>query len=66
MKASELWQKTESELYDELNSLLRAQFSLRMQLATQQSNKTHELRRVRRDIARVRTILHAKKLKSVT
>jgi large subunit ribosomal protein L29 len=36
---------------------MRAQFSLRMQLSTQQSTKTHELRRVRRDIARVRTLI---------
>lgn len=61
MKASELRNKTVDELRDELKSLLRAQFSLRMQLATQQTNKTHELRRVRRDIARVRTVLHAVK-----
>ncbi len=64
MKASELRNKTEDELKDELKSLLRAQFSLRMQLATQQTNKTHELKRVRRDIARVRTVLHAMKLKN--
>lgn len=64
MKASELRNKTVDELRDELKSLLRAQFSLRMQLATQQTNKTHELRRVRRDIARVRTVLHAMKLKN--
>lgn len=61
MKASELRNKTVDELRNELKSLLRAQFSLRMQLATQQTNKTHELRRVRRDIARVRTVLHAMK-----
>lgn len=64
MKASELRNKTVDELREELESLLRAQFSLRMQLATQQTNKTHELRRVRRDIARVRTVLHAMKLKN--
>ncbi|MFN3594770.1 MAG: 50S ribosomal protein L29 [Thiobacillaceae bacterium] len=64
MKASELRNKTVDELRDELKSLLRAQFSLRMQLATQQTNKTHELKRVRRDIARVRTVLHAMKLKN--
>jgi large subunit ribosomal protein L29 len=64
MKASELRNKTVDELQDELKSLLRAQFSLRMQLATQQTNKTHELRRVRRDIARVRTVLHAMKCKN--
>lgn len=64
MKASELRNKNTDELRQELMDLLRAQFSLRMQLATQQTNKTHELRQVRRDIARVRTVLHAMKLKS--
>jgi large subunit ribosomal protein L29 len=57
MKASELRTKGVAELKDELKSLLRAQFSLRMQLATQQTNKTHELRKVRRDIARVHTVM---------
>ncbi len=59
MKASELRKKNPDELKQELKELLRAQFSLRMQIATQQSNKTHELRRLRRDIARVRTVLHS-------
>jgi len=57
MKAKELRTKNQSELQDELKSLLRAQFSLRMQLATQQTNKTHELRKVGRDMARVRTVM---------
>jgi large subunit ribosomal protein L29 len=39
-----------------VKSLLRAQFGLRMQHATQQLGKTSELRKVKRDIARVRTI----------
>ncbi|MGQ9685875.1 MAG: 50S ribosomal protein L29 [Thiobacillaceae bacterium] len=64
MKASELRNKSADELRQELKDLLRAQFSLRMQVATQQTNKTHELRQVRRDIARVRTVLHAMKLKT--
>ena len=64
MKASELRNKNTDELRQELKELLRAQFSLRMQLATQQTNKTHELRQVRRDIARVRTVLHAMKIKN--
>ncbi len=64
MKASELRNKNTDELRKELKDLLRAQFSLRMQLATQQTNKTHELRQVRRDIARVRTVLHDMKLKA--
>lgn len=64
MKASELRNKSTDELRQELKDLLRAQFSLRMQVATQQTNKTHELRQVRRDIARVRTVLHAMRLES--
>lgn len=64
MKASELRAKTPEELNRELLELLRAQFSLRMQLATQQTNKTHELRKTRRAIARVRTVMHERKLKS--
>ncbi|HNQ03364.1 MAG TPA: 50S ribosomal protein L29 [Thiobacillaceae bacterium] len=57
MKASELRTQGMGELKEELKALLRAQFSLRMQLSTQQTNKTHELRKVRRDIARVRTVM---------
>ena len=57
MKASELRTKGVAELKDEMKALLRAQFSLRMQLSTQQTNKTHELRKVRRDIARVQTVM---------
>ncbi|QNM97174.1 50S ribosomal protein L29 [Chitinimonas koreensis] len=60
MKATELRNKSVDELKQELTSLLRAQFGLRMQLATQQLAKTSELKRVRRDIARVRTILAQK------
>jgi large subunit ribosomal protein L29 len=64
MKASELKSKGADELKKELKELLRAQFSLRMQLSTQQTNKTHEIRKVRRDIARVRTVMAAAKLKA--
>lgn len=60
MKASELRSKTNAELNTELESLLKAHFSLRMQVSTQQLTKNSELRKVRRDIARVRTILHEK------
>lgn len=64
MKANELKAKTREELKQEVKELLRAQFSLRMQLSTQQTNKTHELRKVRRDIARARTVMHEQKLKA--
>ncbi len=60
MKASELSAKGADELRTELESLLKAQFSLRMQKATQQLSNTSQLRKVRRDIARVRTILRSK------
>ncbi|MEJ5210104.1 MAG: 50S ribosomal protein L29 [Burkholderiales bacterium] len=60
MKASELRKKSVDELKAELSSLLKAQFGLRMQIATQQSTKTDQLRKVRRDIARVRTLLTEK------
>ena len=60
MKASELRGRTPEELQQELNQLLRAQFNLRMQKATQQLTNTSQLRKVRRDIARVRTVMAAK------
>ena len=60
MKASELRSKRVEELGGELIELRRAQFSLRMQLATQQLNKVDQLGKVRRDIARVRTVLAEK------
>ena len=60
MKASELKGKSGDELQQELQSLLKAQFSLRMQKATQQLSNTSQLKKVRRDIARVRTVLAQK------
>jgi large subunit ribosomal protein L29 len=60
MKASELRGKNADDLKKELESLLRAQFGLRMQLATQQLANTSQLKKVRRDIARVRTIMKEK------
>jgi len=60
MKAAELKAKSPDELQQELHSLLRAQFSLRMQKSTQQLNNTSQLGKVRRDIARVRTMLAQK------
>ena len=60
MKASELREKNPAELQQELNELLKAQFSLRMQVATQQLTNTSQIRKVRRDIARVRTLLNEK------
>ena len=60
MKASELRTKSADELNKELLELLKAQFSLRMQKATQQLSNFSQIGRVRRDIARVRTLLREK------
>lgn len=60
MKASELKTKSAADLQQELLSLAKAQFGLRMQVATQQMTNTSELRKVRRDIARVKTVLKEK------
>jgi large subunit ribosomal protein L29 len=60
VKASELRAKDPAQLSKELEELLRAQFGLRMQKATQQLTNSSQLKRVRRDIARVRTILKEK------
>ena len=60
MKASELKVKSVEELNAELLGLLREQFNLRMQAATGQLAQTHLLKQVRRDIARVKTILTEK------
>ncbi|SEK47650.1 50S ribosomal protein L29 [Nitrosovibrio tenuis] len=60
MKAKELRGKNPAELQQELLELLRAQFGLRMQHATQQLSNTNQLRNMRRDIARVKTILSQK------
>jgi len=63
MKVNELREKTEADLRKELESLLRAQFSLRMQQATQQLTNTSQLEKVRRDIARVHTVMREKAAK---
>ena len=60
MKSNELRAKNDEELSKELHDLLKAQFGLRMQLATQQLTNTSQMKKVRRDIARVRTVLKEK------
>ena len=60
MKASELRTKSVDELKAELLELLKAQFGLRMQLATQQLSNASQMSKVRRDIARVRTLIREK------
>ena len=60
MKPSELRAKSVDELNKELLELLKAQFGLRMQKATQQLSNLSQIGKVRRDIARVRTLLREK------
>jgi large subunit ribosomal protein L29 len=60
MKPSELRAKDMAQLNQELNDLLKAQFSLRMQVATQQLTNNSQLKKTRRGIARVRTIIAQK------
>ena len=60
MKASELKARSATDLQTELLSMTKAQFGLRMQVATQQMTNTSEMRKVRRDIARVKTVLTEK------
>ena len=52
--------KTSAELSDELKKLLQEQFSVRMQKGMGQMTNSNELRRVRRDIARVKTVMTQK------
>ena len=63
MKTSELRAKDGEDLKKELNELLKAQFGLRMQHATQQLTNHSQIRKVRRDIARVRTVMKEKAAK---
>jgi large subunit ribosomal protein L29 len=60
MKATELRSKNTDELNNELIELRRAQFSLRMQAATQQLNKPDQILKTRRNIARIKTVLAEK------
>ena len=59
-RTNELRARNPAELQQELMALLKAQFGLRMQHATQQLGNTNQLRNVRRDIARTKTILSQK------
>lgn len=60
MKAKELKTKSVVELNEELTSLLKAHFGLRMQRATQQLTNISQLGKVKRDIARVKTVIAEK------
>ena len=59
-RKKDLKEKSPDELRTELQALLKEQFGLRMQKATQQLTTSAKLVRVRRDIARVKTLLNQK------
>lgn len=61
MNAQDMREKNESELREELSGLLREQFNLRMQRGIGQLASPHDIRRVRKDIARIKTVLNEKK-----
>jgi large subunit ribosomal protein L29 len=61
MELKQLKAKSAAELQAHLTDLQKEQFSLRMQKATGQLAKTHDIRRVRREIARVNMLLGQKK-----
>ncbi|MBT8144740.1 MAG: 50S ribosomal protein L29 [Gammaproteobacteria bacterium] len=61
MEASKLREQSESELKDELLKLRREAFNLRMQKATGELARTDQFRKIRRNIARVKTVLTEKK-----
>lgn len=60
MKANDIRSKSVEELNEQLLELLHSQFKLRMQKTTGQLQQTHQLKEVRRDIARVKTVLTEK------
>jgi large subunit ribosomal protein L29 len=60
MKASDLRQKSTDELNKELLEQLKAQLNLRMQKATGQANQTHQFKQIRREVARIKTVLNEK------
>ena len=64
MKAAEVWSKSSDELEDSLLKLRKEQFNLRFRQASGQLENTARARQVRREIARIKTVLHAKKLEA--
>ncbi|MGB5454248.1 MAG: 50S ribosomal protein L29 [Sedimenticolaceae bacterium] len=61
MKASELRGKTQAQLRESLHELLKEQFNLRMQRGTGQFSRPHLMKDVRRNIARVKTVITQKR-----
>ena len=64
MDAKELRSKSDQELRDELNSLLKEQFNLRMQKAIGQAARSDQFGKVRKNIARVKTVMSEKRLQA--
>ena len=64
MKASEVRDMTTDELKDKLLQLKKEQFNLRFQAATGQMENTARVRHVRREIARIKTVLQEKQAAS--
>jgi len=64
MKASEIRDLSDSEIQDKLKDLKEELFNLRFQMATGQLENPMRIRQVRKDIARVQTIIHERKLKA--
>jgi large subunit ribosomal protein L29 len=62
MKFAELQKKNESELKEELDGLYQEQFALRMQKAVGQLARPDRVKKVRRDIARIKTLINERKL----
>ncbi|UOP00625.1 50S ribosomal protein L29 [Kingella potus] len=60
MKTDELRNKSVEQLHSDLLDLLKVQFSLRMQNATGQLGRSSELKKIRRNIARIKTIVSEK------
>jgi len=59
--AADIRPKTADQLKDQLNELKKEQFNLRFQMASGQLENTARVRQVRRDIARIKSVLHEKK-----
>lgn len=60
MKASELRKKSAKDLNSELHDLMKEQFNLRTQRGVSQVNQTHQFKRIRKDVARIKLILSEK------
>ena len=61
MKASELREKSQEELNTTMEELLKEQFNLRMQQGTGQLSRPSRMKEVRKDIARIKTLMNEKR-----